>query len=70
MFFLLRIVLLIFVPSPWNVVSATVCLVLFCGSSSSGTGRARAPRVVGAQTLVGWRPVLACRPMGQVANRR
>ena len=52
MFFLLGIVLLIFVPSPWNVVSATVCLVLFCGSSLLELDDARTRKVVEAQTLV------------------
>ena len=65
MFFLLGIVLLIFVPSPWNVVSATVCLVLFCGELFFWNRTMRGRRkVVGAQTLVGKEAeVLApCRP--------
>ena len=69
MFFLLGIVLLIFVPSPWNVVSATVCLVLFCGELFFWNRTMRGRRkVVGAQTLVGQEAeVLApCRPTGQV----
>ena len=69
MFFLLGIVLLIFVPWPWNLVSATACLILFCGELFfwSRTVRGR-HKVVGAQTLVGREAeVLApCRPIGQV----
>ena len=69
MFFLLWIVLLIFVPWPWNLVSATACLVLFCGELWFWSHRMRGRhRVVGAQTLVGREAkVLApCRPTGQV----
>ena len=69
MFFLLGIVLLIFVPSPWNVVSATACLILFCGKLFFWNRTMRGRRkVVGAQTLVGQEAkVLApCRPVGQV----
>jgi len=68
-FFLLGIVLLIFVPWPWNLVSATACLVLFCGELWFWSHRMRGRRkVVGAQTLVGQEvEVLApCRPTGQV----
>ena len=69
MFFLLGIVLLIFVPSPWNVVSATVCLVLFCGELFFWNRTMRGRRkVVGAQTLVGQQAevIAACKPAGQV----
>jgi len=68
-FFLLGIVFLIFVPSPWNVVSATACLFLFCGELFFWNRTMRGRRkVVGAQTLVGQEAnVLApCRPTGQV----
>jgi membrane protein implicated in regulation of membrane protease activity len=68
-FFLLGIVLLIFVPWPWNLVSATACLVLFCGELWFWSNRMRGRhKVVGAQTLVGQEAeVLApCRPTGQV----
>ena len=61
--------LLIFVPSPWNVVDAAVCLVLFCGELFFWNGTMRGRRkVVGAQTLVGEEAeVLApCQPTGQV----
>jgi membrane-bound serine protease (ClpP class) len=69
MFFLLGIVLLIFVPYPWNVVSGTACLILFCGELWFWNRTMRGRRkVVGAQTLVGKEAeVLApCRPTGQV----
>ena len=69
MFLLLGIVLLIFLPSPWDLASFTACLVLFCGELFywSRTMRGRR-KVVGAQTLVGEEAeVLApCRPTGQV----
>jgi membrane protein implicated in regulation of membrane protease activity len=69
MFFLLGIVLLIFVPWPWNLVSATACLILFCGElwfwNRTMRGRHKA---VGAQTLVGQEAdvIAPCRPTGQV----
>ena len=54
MFFLLGIVLLIFVPWPWNLVSATACLVLFCGELWFWNQRMRGRRkAVGAETLLG-----------------
>jgi membrane-bound serine protease (ClpP class) len=68
-FLLLGIVLLIFVPSPWNLVSFTVCLILFFGELLFWNRTMRGRRkVVGAQTLVGQEAeVLAsCRPTGQV----
>jgi membrane protein implicated in regulation of membrane protease activity len=69
MFFLLGIVLLIFVPWPWNLVSATACLILFCGELFFWNRTMRGRRkVVGAQTLVGQEAevVAPCRPAGQV----
>lgn len=69
MFFLLGIVLLIFVPWPWNLVSATACLVLFCGELWFWSHRMRGRhKAVGAQTLVGKEAdvLAACRPTGQV----
>jgi membrane-bound serine protease (ClpP class) len=68
-FLLLGIVLLIFVPSPWNLVSFTACLILFFGELLFWNRTMRGRRkVVGAQTLVGQEgEVLApCRPTGQV----
>jgi membrane-bound serine protease (ClpP class) len=68
-FLLLGIVLLIFVPSPWNLVSFTVCLVLFFGELLFWNRTMRGRRkVVGAQTLVGQEAevIAPCRPTGQV----
>jgi membrane-bound serine protease (ClpP class) len=68
-FLILAIVLLIFLPSPWNLVAFTVCLVLFFGELLFWNRTMRGRRkVVGAQTLVGQQAeVLApCRPTGQV----
>jgi membrane-bound serine protease (ClpP class) len=68
-FLILGIVLLIFLPSPWNLVAFTVCLVLFFGELLFWNRTMRGRRkVVGAQTLVGQQAeVLApCRPTGQV----
>ena len=54
MLFILGIALLLFLPSPWNVVGFTICLVLFFGEAllwnRSMRGR---KKVVGAQTLIG-----------------
>jgi membrane protein implicated in regulation of membrane protease activity len=69
MFFLLAVVLLFFVPSPWNAVAFTACLVLFVGELFFWNRTMRGRRkVVGAQTLIGEEAkVLApCRPLGQV----
>lgn len=69
MFLILAIVLLIFVPSPWNLVAFTVCLVLFFGELLFWNRTMRGRRkVVGAQTLVGQEAevVAPCRPTGQV----
>jgi membrane-bound serine protease (ClpP class) len=68
-FLILAFVLLIFLPSPWNLVAFTVCLVLFFGELLFWNRTMRGRRkVVGAQTLVGQQAeVLApCRPTGQV----
>ena len=69
MFFLLAFVLLIFLPSPWNVVAFTACLVLFVGELFFWNRTMRGRRkVVGAQTLVGQEAEVLgpCRPTGQV----
>lgn len=69
MFMVLGIVLLVFVPWPWNLVAFTACLVLFVGELFfwNRTMRSR-KRVVGAQTLVGEQAtvIAPCRPLGQV----
>jgi membrane protein implicated in regulation of membrane protease activity len=69
MFFLLAVVLLFFVPSPWNVVAFTACLVLFVGELFFWNRTMRGRRkVVGAQTLIGEEAQVTspCRPTGQV----
>ena len=69
MFLILAFVLLIFLPSPWNLVAFAICLVLFVGELLFWNRTMRGRRkVVGAQTLVGRQAeVLApCRPTGQV----
>ncbi|TML11791.1 MAG: hypothetical protein E6G31_10940 [Actinobacteria bacterium] len=69
MFLLLGIVLLIFLPSPWDIVGFTVCLVLFFGELLFWNRTMRGRRkVVGAQTLVGQEAevIAPCRPTGQV----
>jgi membrane protein implicated in regulation of membrane protease activity len=69
MFFLLAFVLLIFLPSPWDVVGFTACLVLFVGELLFWNRTMRGRRkIVGAQTLVGEEAqvISPCRPAGQV----
>ena len=69
MFLILGIVLLIFVSSPWGLVSFVICLVLFVGELLFWNRTMRGRRkVVGAQALIGTEgEVLApCRPVGQV----
>ena len=69
MFLILAFVLLIFVSSPWNLVSFTICLVLFFGELLFWNRTMRGRRkVVGAQTLVGQEAevIAPCRPTGQV----
>ncbi len=70
MFFLLAIVLLIVLPSPWGLTAFLVCLVLGCFEGGYWWRRMRRnPVEVGAETLIGKRAsvVVACRPLGQVA---
>ena len=70
MFFLLAIVLLIVLPSPWNAVAFLVCLVLGGFEAGYWWRRMRGnPVEVGAETLIGKQAsvVVACRPVGQVA---
>jgi membrane protein implicated in regulation of membrane protease activity len=69
-FFLLAIVLLIFLPSPWGLTAFLVCLVLGCFEGAYWWRKTRGNQVeVGAETLIGQRAsvVVACRPVGQVA---
>jgi len=70
MFLLLALVLLIVLPSPWNVVALAVCLLLGVAELLFWQRRVRGLRVqAGAETLIGERArvVAACRPVGQVA---
>jgi membrane protein implicated in regulation of membrane protease activity len=69
MFLLLAIVLLVFLPSPWDLFGFTACLVLFVGELFFWNRTMRGRRkVVGAQTLIGEeaRVISPCRPTGQV----
>ena len=69
MFLLVAIVLLVFLPSPWNIVGFAVSLVLFVGEVLFWNRKVRGQRVrTGVHTLVGQTgTVLApCHPNGQV----
>jgi membrane-bound serine protease (ClpP class) len=68
-FFILAIVLLVFLDSPWNVVGAAAALVLFGGEVAFWNRTVKGRRVgVGAETLIGSeaKVVVACQPDGQV----
>jgi membrane-bound serine protease (ClpP class) len=69
MFVLLGLVLLLFLPSPWNLVGALVSLVLFLGEVMFWQRRTRGRRVqTGSENLVGAPGVVtrALDPAGQV----
>jgi membrane protein implicated in regulation of membrane protease activity len=69
MFFLLGIVLLVLLPSPWEVLGFGACLVLGVGELLFWRRRVRTvPQGAGPDTLIGKeaRVVTACRPLGQV----
>ncbi len=69
MFLLLAIVLLLVLPSPWDVVGLTLGLVCFAGEVFFWHRRVRGRRAqVGAHTLIGESGIVvtACRPTGQV----
>jgi membrane-bound serine protease (ClpP class) len=69
MFLLLGLVLLIFLPSPWNLVGAFVSLVLFLGEVMFWQRRTRGRKVqTGSESLVGATGVVtrALDPSGQV----
>jgi membrane protein implicated in regulation of membrane protease activity len=71
-FLLLAIVLLLVLPSPWNLVGFLVGLALFAGELVFWNRRVRGRRVaVGVETLIGERAtvITACRPQGQVRLR-
>jgi membrane-bound serine protease (ClpP class) len=66
---LLAILLLLLLPSPWNLIAAGLSLVLFAGEVAFWHGRVRRTNVgAGAETLIGEQAtvVSACRPRGQV----
>ena len=69
MFLLIAVVLLLFVPSPWNLVGFTAALRPFCGEIAFWHRRVRKkPKAVGAQRMIGEKAtvVSACDPDGQV----
>jgi membrane-bound serine protease (ClpP class) len=71
-FFVVAILLLIFLPSPWNFVGFVVSLVLFGGEVLFWNRRVRGQRVrSGVDTLVGETGIVLspCRPDGQVHLR-
>jgi membrane-bound serine protease (ClpP class) len=71
-FVLAAIVLLILLPSPWNVVGFAISLVLFAGEVLFWNRRVRGQRVqTGVGTLVGEKgtALVSCRPNGQVQLR-
>lgn len=72
MFFLLALVLVFVLPSPWNIVGLLVSLLLFGGEVTFWHRRVRGRRAqVGAETLIGERATVlrTCRPDGQVRLR-
>jgi len=69
MFLIVALVLLFFLPWPWNLVGCACALVLFLGELLFWHRRVRGqPKKVGAQNLVGETATVisACRPDGQV----
>jgi len=69
-FFVLAIVLVIVLPSPWSWTAFGICFILGCGEVFGWSRRVRhLEHRVGAQTLIGQRArvVTACRPVGQVS---
>ena len=70
MFFVLAIVLVIVLPSPWSWTAFGICFILGCGEVFGWSRRVRhLEHRVGPQTLIGQRArvVTACRPVGQVS---
>jgi membrane-bound serine protease (ClpP class) len=71
-FFVVAIVLLLVLPSPWGVIAFVAGLVLFAGEVGFWQRRVRGRRAqVGAHRLVGASAtvVTSCRPDGQVRVR-
>jgi membrane-bound serine protease (ClpP class) len=70
MFFLIGILLLVVVTSPWGVLAFGGCLVLGVGELLFWRGKVKGLKVrTGPENLIGEeaRVVEACRPLGQVA---
>jgi membrane-bound serine protease (ClpP class) len=68
-FLIVGVVLLLLLPSPWNLVGATCSFVLFLGELFFWNRKVRdQPNQVGAQNLVGQTAtvVSSCHPDGQV----
>jgi len=69
MLIIVAVVLLLFLPGPWDVIGATVVTILWVGELFLWNRTVRGRRkVVGTQTLVGKTAEVrvACRPRGQV----
>ncbi len=69
MFLLVAIVLLLLLPSPWNIVGFAIGLVLFVGEVLFWNRRVRSQRVkTGVATMAGKTGTVLspCRPNGQV----
>ena len=69
MFFIVALVLLFLLPSPWNYVGFVGAFIVFIGEVLFWNRKVRSQRkTVGAQTLIGkeGRVVAPCRPGGQV----
>jgi membrane protein implicated in regulation of membrane protease activity len=72
MFLLLAIVLLLVLPSPWDVAGFAVCLLLGMAEVLFWQRKVRRLGVrAGAETMIGERAMViaACRPVGQVSVR-
>jgi membrane protein implicated in regulation of membrane protease activity len=70
MLLLFAILLLIFVPWPWNLIAFVALLILAAGEVRFWWGRVKGRRLeAGAETLIGSRArvVSDCRPVGEVA---
>ena len=69
MFFLVALVLLVALPSPWNFVGFAAAMIAFVGEVGFWHRKVRSGRkTVGAGTLIGQEATVAsaCRPDGQV----
>jgi membrane-bound serine protease (ClpP class) len=69
MFVFVALLLLLLLPSPWNLVGFAAGLVLFVGEVLFWNRRVRGKRIqAGAETLIGEQAVVIseCRPSGQV----